>query len=95
MERLKFTVVRAKGSIVTLLVIAFLVFMSNVSEAQVAFGPKGGVAVTMLRGSDLNNIKARTSFLGGVFVNIQAAKWFTIQPEFLISQKGATYTSNG
>lgn len=61
-------------------------------NAQIAIGPKAGATVTTLAGSDAQNVNAKLGYLGGVFVNLQAAPWFTVQPEVIVSQKGATYT---
>ena len=65
------------------------------SHAQVglAIGGKGGIGITTFKGSNVNNIDERTSWLGGAFLNAQISPVFTLQPEILFSQKGADYTA--
>lgn len=66
------------------------------SNAQFGFslGPKGGVAITSLKGTDANNVDARTSWFYGAFANIQLGKVVALQPEILITERGAEVTSN-
>jgi hypothetical protein len=81
----------------TALAIALLVLSFNQNvKAQFAFsfGPKGGLAVTTFRGADTDNIEARTSWFGGVFTNFQLGKAIALQPEFLLTERGADVTSN-
>ena len=78
-----------------LVVIAFVV-LAHRSYGQFGFslGPKGGLAVTTFRGADADNIKSRTNWFGGVFLNFQLGKVFALQPEFLLTERGADVTSN-
>lgn len=71
--------------------------MCLTASAQVglALGAKGGVAITSFRGSNVENIDSRTSWLGGAFLNVQVTPAFNVQPEILFSQKGANYTTAG
>jgi hypothetical protein len=70
---------------------------SSESFAQLglAIGAKGGIGITTFRGTDAQNIDARTSWLGGAFLNAQISPAFNLQPEILFSQKGGDYTSSG
>jgi hypothetical protein len=94
MKRLKFNILRSKSSIFVITVITFLIFLSHVCTAQIAIGPKVGLAVTSLEGTQLSNVDSRTTASGGLFVNFQLKEWINVQPEFLISQKGASYFRN-
>ena len=94
MERLRIGIQGNNKSILKLTLAALCCLTSQISNAQIAIGPKAGATVTTLAGSDANNVTAKIGYLGGAFVNIQAASWFTIQPEVLVSQKGATYIHN-
>lgn len=64
------------------------------AQMAVAIGPKAGLSITSFD-ADADEIKSRTSALGGLFLNWQLHPIFAIQPEALISQKGAVYTANG
>lgn len=64
------------------------------AQMALAIGPKAGLAITSFD-TDANEIKSRTSALGGLFLNWQLHPIFAIQPEALFSQKGAVYTQNG
>jgi hypothetical protein len=66
------------------------------AHAQFAFslGPKGGLAITTFRGTDADNIDARTNWLGGIFTNFQLGKVVALQPEFLLTERGADVTAN-
>ena len=66
------------------------------AHAQFAFsaGPKGGFAITTFRGDDADDVDTRTSWLGGVFTNFQLGKVVALQPEFLLTEKGAEVTSD-
>jgi hypothetical protein len=66
------------------------------THAQFGFsvGPKGGLAVTSLRGDDAGDIEARTTWFYGIFTNFQLGKVFALQPELLLTERGADVTSN-
>ncbi|MEJ7646532.1 MAG: porin family protein [Chryseolinea sp.] len=76
---------------------ALICVTSFQSSAQVGFalGAKGGIGITTFKGGDAQNVDARTSWLGGAFLNAQISPVFNIQPEILFSQKGADYTVEG
>ncbi len=78
-----------------ILVIVFISGSCLTASAQfgVALGAKGGVALTTFKGTNVDNIDDRTSWLGGAFLNVQITPVFNIQPEILIGQRGADYTS--
>lgn len=65
-------------------------------NAQFGFsiGPKGGLAVTSFRGDDAGDIKANTSWFYGVFTNFQLGTVLALQPELLVTERGADVTSN-
>jgi len=94
MKRLRFNILRSKSSVFVIAVITFLVFLTHICTAQLAIGPKVGIAVTTLEGVELSNVESKTTALGGLFVNFQLSSWMNIQPEFLVSEKGATYSKN-
>ena len=66
------------------------------ANAQFAFsiGPKGGLALTTFNETDADNVDSRTSWFGGVFTNFQLGKVVALQPEFLLTEKGAKVTEN-
>lgn len=66
--------------------------VNSFGQLGVAVGPKAGVSISTFRGSDLENIDKRTSWLGGVFLNAQFGSVFTLQPEALLTQRGAKFT---
>jgi hypothetical protein len=77
-------------------IVLLLLFSHPAARAQFGFslGPKGGVALTTFRGTDANNINGRTTGLYGIFANIQLGKVIALQPEFLVTKRGADVTSN-
>ncbi len=77
--------------------IASLTCFGHAAHAQmaIAIGPKAGFSVTSFQVTDANDIKTRSTAQGGLFLNWQLHPIFAIQPEAIISQKGATYTKNG
>lgn len=87
---------KRKGSLWALVGCSLLALPQQ-SHAQFAFavGPKGGVAITSFEGADAGNIEARTTGFGGLFMNFQLVPILTIQPELLISERGAIQTNNG
>jgi len=64
------------------------------AQMAVAIGPKAGLSITSFS-TNADEIESRTSALGGIFINWQLHPIFAIQPEALISQKGAVYVNNG
>jgi hypothetical protein len=83
-KRLTLAIVVVSGSLV----------MSTTSKAQVGFaiGPKAGLSITSYQGDGAGNVTARANWVAGAFANIQIIPAFCIQPELLISQKGASQT---
>ena len=78
----------------TLLFILF-VFVS-LSQAQMQLGPKAGLNIANIGGSDADklvgeSLDSKTGFSGGIFFMYQFNKMFAIQPEAYYSMKGATY----
>lgn len=69
---------------------------SQMAHAQMAvsIGPKAGFAVTSFQVNDAT-IESRTTGLGGLFLNWQLHPIFALQPELLLSERGAIYTKNG
>lgn len=82
-------------SVLAVTIILGLSCSSSFAQLGIAVGAKGGIGITTFKGSDAQNIDARTSWLGGAFVNAQFSPVFTLQPELLFSQKGGDYTSSG
>ncbi|MBT1705970.1 porin family protein [Chryseosolibacter indicus] len=90
MKKLSFT-----KRIVAVSIMLFLLTASHFANAQFGFsvGPKGGLAITSFRGADADNIDSRTSWFGGVFLNFQLAPVIAIQPELLLTERGADVTT--
>lgn len=72
-----------------------LVFAANVQaqddhRERLEFGVKAGVNISNVWDSKTQEFRAenKTGFAGGAFVGIPIGKYFGIQPEVLISQKG-------
>lgn len=66
------------------------------TSAQFGFsaGPKAGLAVTSFRGADASDIEARTTWFYGIFTNFQLGTVVALQPELLLTERGADVTSN-
>ncbi|MDR4892062.1 MULTISPECIES: porin family protein [unclassified Chryseobacterium] len=64
----------------------------STSSSKIKFGLKAGLNVSALSHMDM---KAKTGFYGGIFVNIPVAKDFAIQPEVLYSAVGAKQKGDG
>lgn len=77
--------------------VAFLLLVGTSAQAQVGFalGAKTGASISTFKGTTLDNIDSRTAWLGGAFLNMQLAPAFAIQPEFILTQRGADFTNNG
>ena len=73
-----------------------LVFAQIDAKAQFGFalGPKGGVSLTTFKGTTAANFESRSSGFYGLFTNFQVGKVLSIQPEFLLTERGAKLTSN-
>lgn len=75
---------------------SFLILANIDANAQFGFalGPKGGVAITTFKGTNSANIDSRTSGFYGAFVNFQLGKVLSIQPEFLVTERGGKVSAN-
>src|SRR5690242_13967325 len=75
---------------------SFLILAQTDADAQFAFsvGPKGGIALTTFKGTTSANIDSRSSGFYGVFTNFQIGKVFSLQPEFLMTQRGANVSTD-
>lgn len=73
-----------------LMTLVTLIGMIAVAQAQqeIRFGIKGGLNIASISGEDLENTDARTSFHGGVMVEIPISEKFSFQPEYLYSSIG-------
>jgi hypothetical protein len=71
-----------------------VIFFNSSAQFGLAVGPKAGIGVTTLKGSSAENIEKRTSFLFGAFLNAQFTPGFALQPEILLTQRGADFTNN-
>lgn len=85
---------RLKKQLTIILIIAVIPATQSYAQFGIALGPKAGVGVTTFRGLDEYNIDERTGWVGGLFLNIQFTPVFTLQPELLLSEKGAEYSDN-
>jgi hypothetical protein len=75
--------------------VAILFLMGSAAYGQgIAIGPKAGFSISSFRGTNIDNIDNRAGGFGGVFVNLQLSPAFTIQPEFILTQRGADFTEN-
>ena len=79
---------------IALAILFFIPVVSYSQEASVALGLKGGASFNSFSGHDAGVIKERVGFMGGVFLNVSIRKAFSIQPEVLFHQGGATNTVN-
>lgn len=68
-----------------LMTLITIIGMTMVIQAQqdIRFGIKGGLNISTITGEDVENIDARTSFHGGILVDIPIAEKFSFQPELL------------
>src|SRR5690606_30904241 len=73
-----------------------LLFTASDSFAQIgfSFGVKGGATFSSFDGEDAHEVERRTGWVGGLFTNFSFLEVLSIQPEFLVQQKGATSTKN-
>lgn len=81
-----------------LMIVVILLLVSATQEAKAQFGfaigPKGGIAITNFRSDDAGNIEAQTNWFGGVFTNFQLGPVVALQPELLLTKRGADVTSS-
>lgn len=75
---------------------AILIFsFSFNAKTEISLGPKLGVAFTSFSGSNIGDIKSKTNWVAGLFLNVQLTSSIVLQPELLFSKKGAIQTQNG
>jgi hypothetical protein len=56
---------------------------------SLSLGAKAGASFSGFRGEDAGEISLRKGLAGGIFLNLSPVEFFSIQPEFLLQQKGA------
>lgn len=73
-----------------LMIIVTLFGMIMVTQAQqdIRFGIKGGLNISVINGEDVENTESRTSFHGGILLEIPIAEKLSFQPELLYSSVG-------
>lgn len=68
----------------------FIIFaFASFSQAQMLFGPKVGLNISNVHGSDAGSPDSKTGFAGGIFFMYQFSNMFAIQPEAYYTMKGA------
>ena len=77
-----------------------LVAFVSFSQAQIQIGPKVGLNIASIAGSDATDyfgesLDSRTGFNGGIFFMYQFNKMFAIQPEVYYTMKGASKKIEG
>lgn len=75
-----------------ILSLAVLASAAGVANAQtgVKYGLKGGFSTSTFSGEDSKGINYKVGFTAGAFLNFGISDNFSVQPEFLYSQKGAS-----
>ncbi len=58
-------------------------------NAQITVGARGGLNLSSLRGDDVEDLDGTTGFHFGAFADFGVSDVFSVQPEILLSQKGA------
>lgn len=76
----------------TILSLALLAGAAGAANAQtgVKYGLKGGFNGSTFSGADSKGYEYKAGFAAGAFLNFGVSDNFSIQPEFLYSQKGAS-----
>jgi Outer membrane protein beta-barrel domain len=79
----------------TVLSLALLAGLTNAAHAQtgVKYGLKGGYNLASFAGTDSNSSKYKSGFSAGGYLNFGLSDMFSIQPELLYSQKGASISN--
>ena len=70
------------------------VALTALSFAQMQIGPKAGLNLSTLNGSDVDNAESKTGFVGGIFFMYQFSNMFAVQPEAYYTMKGAKSKGN-
>lgn len=69
---------------------AAVIFISTAPcRAEVLFGPKAGINYSSFNGADADPFDSRQGYSIGVSLAFSPGGWFTVQPEFLYTEKGA------
>lgn len=88
-----------KGKFLRFSVLLSIIILGSVlnvkAQIGVSVGPKAGVTITSFSGDAAGKVEAKTTGVGGLFANVHFLKYFALQPEAFIHQKGATTSSNG
>ena len=66
-----------------------LVAVPLAAHGQITLGARGGLNLSSLRGDDVEDLDGKTGFHFGAFAEFGLSDLFSIQPEILLSQKGA------
>nr|GFB85191.1 hypothetical protein [Tanacetum cinerariifolium] len=76
----------------TILSLALLAGAASAAHAQtgIKVGVKGGFNLATFSGADSKGSEYKAGFAAGPFVNFGVSDNFSIQPEFLYSQKGGS-----
>lgn len=64
------------------------------ANAQVKFGPKAGLNLSNITGSDAQGYKMKAGIYAGGFARLHLSENFAIQPELLYSGQGSKYETN-
>jgi len=86
-----------KNSFYLKTVLALLFFLPVICYSQgegIFFGVKGGPSYNSFGGQGTGIVTQKTGFLGGAYLNLSFLEFFSIQPEVLFHQGGATNTVN-
>lgn len=81
-----------KKLILSLAVLATAASAAN-AQTGIKVGLKGGFNASTFSGEDSNGSKYKAGFAAGALINFGVSDNFSIQPEFLYSQKGARITN--
>lgn len=70
---------------------ALLVLPTLAAGQELEAGVRLGVGITTLVGDDAEDPDSRNRFVGGIYGTIPVTDRFSVQPELLFAQKGASY----
>jgi opacity protein-like surface antigen len=68
---------------------------AQTTPAQPRFGITGGLTVAKVGGSDVNDAKLKTGFVGGGVAVFPISPTFSFQPELVYAMKGSKFTDQG
>lgn len=83
-----------KKAILSLVLLAGAAGVAN-AQTGVKYGVKGGFNGSTFSGADSKGTEYKAGFAAGAFLNFGISDNFSIQPEFLYSQKGASVDGIG